>query len=340
MDRRKHLRWLGSMLAATALPWAARVGASESLAIRVNLPGPHSLPFLPLELIRPLGLEREANAHLQLRYFTSGVQALEDMLAGNANFAAHGFSILPGMREKGKEAVAIASLGGTEAALVMLVRSDLAGKIKRVSDLRFHSIGASTGSVNSKTYQQMVAEQMLGQHGIPRNEVRWVPTSQNWESIKSVLISKSVDALFCEEPFATRAAENGLANFLFEAKEHKTHKTLSGSEPLRAVISIASGVGAVSQDDQARTLTSMLQRSLAWIFKATPQAIIDKLDIDNVNERKELLHVLERYRGFFGRDASFSDAAVAATAAFLEAGGAQATTMADLINDRWVGRRA
>lgn len=339
MDRRRHLCWLGGLLAASALPWSAPSVAQDSLLIRVNLPGPRSLPFLPLELIRPLGLERKANARLHLRYFTSGILALEDMLAGNANFAAHGFPVLPGMHKKGKPALAIASIAGTEAALGMLVRSDLAGKIKHVSDLKFHSIGVSTGSVNSKTYQQMIAEQMLSESGVAPGEVRWVPTAQNWESIKSVLTSRSADAIFCEEPFATRAADLGLARFLFQAKDTKASKALAGGGPLRAVISIRAGSRHL--DEEAETLVGMLQQSLAWMSAAKPQAIVDQLTIADASERKELPHVLERYRGIFSHDASFSAAAVEATASFLTATGtiASSATIAEVINNRWVGRR-
>ncbi len=243
------------------------------------------------------------------------------------------------MHKKGKPAVAIASIAGTEAALAMLVRSDLAGKIKRVSDLRFHSIGVSTGSVNSKTYQQMVAEQILGESGVAIKEIRWVPTAQNWESIKSVLTSKSADAIFCEEPFATRAAESGLARFLFEAKDTKASKALASGGPLRAVISMRAGTAR--QDEEARVLVSMLQQSLAWMAKATPQAIVDKLNIADANERKELLRVLKRYSGIFSHDASFSATAVEASARFLTATGAitDSAAIAEVINDRWVGRR-
>lgn len=50
--------------------------------IRINIPGPRSLPFLPVELIPVLGIDRGMNVELIIRYFPSGV-ALEDMLAGN-----------------------------------------------------------------------------------------------------------------------------------------------------------------------------------------------------------------------------------------------------------------
>ena len=107
--RRDCMRWMSAGLLGllgTSTGFGADAG---SRLIRINLPGPRSLPFLPLELIPRLGFDRELGVRLQLRYMTSGVLAAEDMLAGNAGFAAHGFPILTTLRAKGKSAVAVAA---------------------------------------------------------------------------------------------------------------------------------------------------------------------------------------------------------------------------------------
>ncbi len=95
--------FLGGAAAAMLVPLVRPIHAADSpLLIRINLPGPRSLPFLPLELIPLLGIDRDFGATFSLRYFTSGVLAFEDMMAGNAPFSGHGFFILSGMRKKGQ----------------------------------------------------------------------------------------------------------------------------------------------------------------------------------------------------------------------------------------------
>jgi NitT/TauT family transport system substrate-binding protein len=338
MDRRCHLKRIAGLLAAAALPWPVRAVAKEPVLVRVNLPGPRSLPFLPLELIGPLGIDRELGALLNLRYFTSGVLAFDDMMAGNAPFAGHGFPILPGMRKKGKPALAIASIAGSAAALAVLVRADLAGKIKRVADLRFRSIGVSSGSVNSKTYLQLVGEQVLTDHGVAPGDVRWVQTAQNWDSIRSVLASKSADAVLCEEPFASRAVSAGLARFLFSTQDLKKSHSNIGGDHLRAVVS--RNPALPGHEEEARVLVQMLQRSLQWLSKAKPAEIVAKLTLDDPAESKELLNVLAKYAGIFSRDGRFSAETIAGTAAMLQKMGTidQAADLEAVIDSQWVGR--
>jgi len=312
--------------------------ATSPLLIRINLPGPRSLPFLPIEMIPLLGIDRDFGAALSLRYFTSGVLAFEDMMAGNAPFSSHGFFILPAMRKRGKSAVAIASTAGTAAALALLVRADLAGKIKRVADLKSRSIGASSGSINSKTYLQMVGETVLGKHGVGPGEVRWVNTAQNWESIRSVLESKSVDAVLCEEPFASRAVSLGLARFLVGAGEVAKSRPQMGGVHLRAVISTPAG--SSRHEQEARILTQMLQRSLQWIARASPKEIVAKLPFETAAQSNEMLGILQRYPGIFSADGRFSAAAVAGSVSMLKSMGSieQVADVDVMIDDRWVGR--
>lgn len=340
MDRRCHLRCLGSLLAASLLPWPGRASAADPVVIRLNLPGPRSLPFMPLEMIGPLGIDREMGVVLNLRYFTSGVLAFEDMMAGNAPFAGHGFAILPGMRQRGKHALAIASVADSAADLSILVRTDLTGKIPRVADLKYRSIGVSSGTANSKTYLQWIGEQVLVEHGVAAHEVRWVQSAQNWDSIRSVLASKSADAVMCEEPFASRAVNAGLARVLFSFKEMKTSQSLIGGRHLRAVVSRNP---AMSDNEAiARLMVQMLQRSLHWLAEATPAAIVMRLGVEPKAERQELIGVLSKYQGIFSRDGRFSAAGLAGTAAMLQGMGMinQAAELDALIDDRWVGRRS
>ncbi len=334
------MRWLSAGL--LGLLGAAPVGASETglRLIRLNLPGPRSLPFLPLELIPRLGFDRELGFRLQLRYFTSGVLAAEDMLAGNAGFAAYGFPVLASLREKGKSAVAVAALSGRDTPRALLVRTDLASRIKRVEDLKGASIGVSVGSLNSKTYLQMLGEQMLGLYGIAAGEVRWVPMAQNWESVRGVLVSRSADAIFCEEPFLGRAVDAGLARVLLHFKELQESRRLPGEGHLRAVIAAPrNGIGHAERE--GRALLQMLGKALAWMATAGSVRIVEQLGIEGAGERAELARLLSRYPDLFPRDPRFDPVAVAATGALLVALGLldQPAAVSSLIDDRWAGRR-
>ncbi|RLJ62794.1 hypothetical protein [Sulfurisoma sediminicola] len=66
--------------------------ASGETLIRINVPGPDALPFLPIDLIPGLNFDREVGVRDQ----PGGIRAIEDMLAGNADLAAL-LKTLPGI---------------------------------------------------------------------------------------------------------------------------------------------------------------------------------------------------------------------------------------------------
>lgn len=109
MERRAVLQ---SLLVLAGVAWAGNSPAQphSPKLIRINIPGPHLLPFLPIELIPRLGYDRALGVQLAIRYMPSGVQALENVLAGDAAFAGVGFSVMPNFAVQGKPVVALATL--------------------------------------------------------------------------------------------------------------------------------------------------------------------------------------------------------------------------------------
>lgn len=99
--RRRFMLALAGLLSGTLpSPVTLRAAGNETHPlIRLNLPGPGSLAFLPLEQITTLGFVREMGARLLLRYHPSGIRALEDMLDGNADFCC------PGLPDPARNAV-------------------------------------------------------------------------------------------------------------------------------------------------------------------------------------------------------------------------------------------
>lgn len=181
MNRRAALQ---AFLALGATPWSGsgRAAPSPANLIRVNIPGPHLLPFIPVELISVLGIDRELGVELAIRHLPNGVQALENIVAGDAHFAGTGFSVLPN---------------------AVLVRNELAQKVRKLTDLKGRSIGVPLGSATSKTYLQVIMELWLHAWGVSSDKVRWVSVGMNLDGMHGALASGSVDAVFCEEPLAS-----------------------------------------------------------------------------------------------------------------------------------------
>lgn len=340
MDRSRR-DFLGSLfgLPLLALPGIAQ--ARPVHTIRLNIPGPGLLPYMPLELIPRLGFDKLLKSTVQIRYFASGVHALEDVLAGNADFAGLGFSVLPTMRAKGQDVVAIAPLSGATPALAVVAHADLRDTLRSLADLRGRSIGVPIRGATSKTYTQRMAELMLASSGVRANQVRWVGTGQNIEGQIGALSGRLVDAVFCEEPFPTMLVNRGAGFVLADLRDPQRRATIPGAAHLRAVLATR---GAVVREDpqQVKLMLEMLQRTLAWMHVQKPAAIVARLDVGDEQERRERVLAMTRSPGLFPADTRFSRAQVEATRAFLKAGndaGAEFSDPAQSVDDTWAGSR-
>ena len=344
---RRHT--LQALCGAALLPCRAWTGQADApspgadTVIRLNLPGPGSLPFLPLELISALGFDREIGARLVLRYHPSGIRALEDVLVGNADFAALGFPTLPVLLTKGKDTLAIAPISGEQHVFHLLVRKDLSKNITRIKDLAGRTIGTSTGSPNGKTYLQMVVEIVLKAHGVAPQQVRWLPTGQNWESASGAFITQAADALFCEQPFPNRLIREGLGVSLLDLSDKRTHAGLAGIGALRSVV--ATHRAPLNQPEghrKAELMVRMLRRTLVWLRAATPQAVAHQASMRNDKERQDITELLTKTPYIYSADARFDLQQVQDTDVFLR------TTQGDLrfppaisrIESRWAGQQA
>lgn len=316
---RRNLLKLIPALALAPFCGASAVESGRTL-IRINIPGPRSLPFLPIELIPILGIDQALNVQLLIRYFPSGVRALEDMLAGNAQFSAQGFTILHAFHSKGKNVLALAPLSGQLPPYGIVVRSDLRKQIKTVADLKGRSIGASVGNITSKTYSQQVAEAFLSAHGVHAHEVRWVPTAQSWDGQFGALSSKSVDAVYCEEPFLSGLVRKKVGFLLSDFSDPRVSAKIPGAGHLRATITTTAE--NLQQDKRsAELMMQMLRQSLEWIFNTDVGEIVKRLDIKDPDEKLDLFNVLKRSRAMYPSEVHFSRRQIEATAQFMRSTG-------------------
>ncbi|MEW5770267.1 MAG: ABC transporter substrate-binding protein [Pseudomonadota bacterium] len=337
MDRRAALR---TLLALGATPWA-RPGHAESsdlALIRINIPGPSLLPFIPIELIPLLGIDHALGAQLAIRYLPSGVQALENVVAGDAHFAGVAFPAMPSFALKGKPVVALATLSSGTPPYAVLVRNDLDRKIRSLKDLRGRSIGIQPGSATTKTYLQVLMELWLASHGVKSEQVRWVPTNMNFDGIYGALASGSVDAVFCEEPLSGTLVRKRIGTLLASLSDPANPARFVGQQHLRAVL--ASTPSVVAGDPRrAELMVRMLQRAMAWVRRTPPAVVAAKLDIKDAELAVDIADALRRMPRLFSPDGRFLESEIRSTRQFIEAARTPMPPGFDirsLIDDRWV----
>jgi NitT/TauT family transport system substrate-binding protein len=333
-NRRQVLK---AIAAALALAGWQRSHA-ESDTIRINIPGPLLMPFFPIELIPRLGIDRHLGFNLGIRYHPTGVLALEDMLAGNADFAGAGFPVLPKFMEQGRQVVAIGRLSSGAPPYAIIVRADLADKIRSIEDLRGHTLGVPIGSATTKTYLQLIAELWVSAYGVFPEQLRWAPITQTYDGVYGAMAGETVDAVFCEEPYSASLVREGLGKLLASLNDPRNpgarHRPRT---PARGDRHHADRVRA--HPESVRAMAQMLSRSLRWVRAAAPADIVAQLQIADADQRADIVDALTRLPTPYSGDGDFSEAEVEATREFMRAVGITLPGNADirtLIDDRWV----
>lgn len=339
MDRRSMLHFMAVSALFSGLRAYAAPEAGSTM-IRVNIPGPNMLPYLPIELIPRLGIDRALGAQLAIRYLPSGVLALDDVVAGNGDFAGVGFSVLPNFVAKGKPVAAVATLSSGVPPYSILIRPDLVKTVRKVDDLKGRSIGIPLGSLTSKTYLQTVLELWLSAHGVRSTDVRWVQTNQNLDGMYGGLTSGVVDAVFCEEPLAGTLVRKKVGKRLASLNDPRAPGRESWATHLRAVLAAPREIIDI-HPRRVELMVGMLQRSLKWIRSHKATEIVAKLGIQDAELSLDLAVPIKNMPDLYSLDGRFKPAEVEATHAFLDASGTPlpaGMAMRSLIADQWVNR--
>ncbi len=339
MHRRLALAQLATSIAAASLvPARAQAPRPATLAV----PGPRNSVSLPLELAQRLGLDREAGLPVRLSFVGGGGVAIQELRARNAEFAVFG---LPAMVRAnllgGPRMVALAAIDDLPL-YTLVVRADLRPEIRRIRDLAGRTVGVHSNSLQVRTTSHQLAEYLLRRNQVDPAGVRFVAAGQSWETQSASLLSRSVDASMCDEPFATRLEDEGIAFKIFSTGDPQDAAANPGTGFLRAVL-VTLQEHAETAPERCAAAVRMVQAALGWIAARSAQQFADALGMEG-GERKALIAVTRAYPRQYSRDGRFSTPQLSETELFFRASNADLPQLADLrlgemVIDRWAGRR-
>jgi len=332
---RRLLFLLGVMLCNLGI-----AGGLESLV--VSVPGPRNISYLPIDLIPRIGADRAEGYQLKLLHTGGGAVALNNLMTRNADFAVAGVPAAMSLRANGGDVVVVAPVDDAPL-FVLMVRSDLRGKVKKIADLKGKVIGVNTSTKNSKTTSQQLAELLLRSGGVPLDLVRIVPAGQSWVEQSSLMLTGTADAVMGDEPFASRLQAEKRVFFLANLAESETVKGIRGANFLHAAVETREEL-IRSEPQKVEKMVRMLRKTLEWMARHTPEEIVDVLGVTDGEERQSLLVTLRKYPHTFSKDGRFSTRQLQETELFFRTTNegnptAQALHIESMVNDRWAGRR-
>lgn len=338
INRREALSYFIPISTLTSAVGAAPAESSE--IIRLSVPGPRNLNYLPIDIIPRLNADRLEKVDLRIHHTGGGGLALAKLASHDVDFAVAGAPAVMSMRNHGGQVVIMAAVNDAPV-FVLIVRSALAGRVRKIADLRGLTIGVNTGTPQSKTTSQQLAELLLASAGVKADEVRFVPAGQSWDEQSSMLITGEADALLGDEPYATALRDQGKGFFLMHLAQAGVAARIPGGNFLHAVLATRPEI--VSQSpERVEKMIRILKRSLAWLGKNSAFQTVELLGISNAQRRAEFVRALTLYPSAFSRDGSFSKSQLHQTDLFYRSNDTQSgpsRSVVDMIDARWVGLR-
>jgi NitT/TauT family transport system substrate-binding protein len=316
--------------------------AEPPLKIVVSVPGPRNLSYLPIDLIPKLGTDRAEGAEVRILHTGGGAVAMQHLMSRNSDFAVAGLPAAMSLRANGGKVVTIAAVDDLPS-FVLMVRSGLKGRVRRIADLKGRVIGVNTSSISSKTTSQQLAELLLRSDGVSPDAVRIIPAGQSWVEQSSLLISGDADAVMGDEPFASRLLAEGRVFFLANLSDAATTSRIPGAGFLHAAVETRQDV-LETAPAKVEKMVGILHRTLSWMSNHTPEQIVDRFNLPEGEEKTYLLAALKRYPRMYSPDGRFSTRQLAETERFFrETSGdepaARALRLESMVVDRWAGRK-
>lgn len=316
--------------------------AVEPEVVTVTVPGPRNISYLPIDLIPKIGADTAEGVRLRIQHTSGGGVALSKMAHRDADFAVAGLPAQMSMRARGGDVITIAPVDDL-TLFILMVRSELKGKVTRVADLKGRTIGVNASSLSSKTTSQQLAELLLKNNDVDPSEVRILPAGQSWAEQSAVIKSGAVDAIMGDEPFASRLQAEKKVFFLLNMSDPATIKQTPGAGFLHAALATRSDLIA-RQPEKVAKMVAAVRRVLAWMAAKTPQEIVAALEIADKTERAALLASLKKYKRLYSTDGKFSTHQLHETETFFRASSgtdksAAAVTVEQMVNATWAGRK-
>lgn len=343
-ERRRYLVHAGQWaLAAGATAWLPPARAAlEFTTVSLGVPGPGNVLYMPATLAARLGMDRAEGLVFDIRYMGGGPQAFRDMVGRNVDFALGGLSALALQRLNGRPVKSVLAINSVPA-YTLLVRSDLRREVKRVADLSGRVLGVKGHVPGGRSTTQLVTEYVLARSGLKPSSVNFVSVGQAYDSQHAALLSKTVDALMGDEPFASRMVREKAAFVLADFHDMQTVRDTFGGLFLNSQMCTREDVIAQQPQLVARVVAAM-RNTLGWLRDHSAAEVVAALGLAGDEERRAMREVMRAYKQMYSRDGRFSAEQLSTVERFLHAteplAWERGFRIDTLVDARWAGTAA
>ncbi|HIE1650189.1 TPA: ABC transporter substrate-binding protein [Burkholderia cenocepacia] len=270
----------GAIVAATLCAFhGANAVAAEKITILVG--GINKLIYLPPKLAENLGYFKDEGLDVELQSQQAGVDAENELLAGAAQAVVGFYDHAIDLQAKGKEIETIVVFGLVPGSMEM-VRSDVAGQIRSMGDIKGKTLGV-TGLGSSSTF---LGQYLAARHGLKTTDYSMLPVGAG-NSLIASLKQKRVDVAWTTEPTTSLLRAGGDAKMLVDLSSiDGTKAALGGLYPASSLY--VQRTWADAHKPEAAKLARAFVRTLQFIHTHSADEIAAKMPADYYGGNKVL----------------------------------------------------
>jgi sulfonate transport system substrate-binding protein len=261
-----------TLLAAMALT-ALAIGKAEAQGpeqkdVRLGVGGAPALYYLPLALTERLGYFKEQGLNVEINDFKGGSQSLTALIGGSADVVTGAYEHTLRMQAKGQDIVAVIELG-RYPGISLAVKKDRADKFKSLADLR----GAKIGVTAPGSSTNMIVWYLMAKAGLKPDDASFIGVGAGVGAVAAIQKGE-IDAIANVDPVMAKLEATGEIVTLAETRTTEGTANVFGG-PMSAAVLYVKRDWLEKHPNTVQALTNAFYKTLAWMQKATPEAITD-----------------------------------------------------------------
>lgn len=241
----------------------------EASFLRVALPR-DGITWLPIRLAQTLGYFGEQN--INVSFSDSAGKGIEALLGGSVDIATGALSSAIQVATEGRE-VSVFMILYTRPAVALGVAPAMAGKIKRVVDLRKHNVGIA--APGSPIHQQL--NFVLFNNGVAPNEVSVVSIGTGPSSLAALERGKVDAAILVGSAISTFERRNPDALLLQDSRSADGARKMFGSDIFPTSSLMAQSSWLKANSGTARRFAASVLRAMGWMRTHTAEDVRAKM---------------------------------------------------------------
>lgn len=287
IKRIKRIKLVSGLLAGLAVgsiiavPSATAADAANAQKIIIMVGGINKLIYLPPKLAENLGYFKEAGLDVELQSQQAGVDAENELLAGAVQAVVGYYDHSIDLQSKGKEVQSIVQLLLVPGGMLM-VRADMADKIKTMADAKGHTVGV-TGFGSSSSF---LTQYLAARNGLKTSDYSMLPVGAG-NTLIAAFKQKRIEIAWTTEPTTSMLTASGDAKPLVDLNSVAgTRASLGGLYPASSLY--VQTAWLQSHKTEAAKLAGAFVKTLKYIQTHSAEEIADKMPADYYGGNKAM----------------------------------------------------